>query len=407
MKVLHINTHDLGGAAVAAHRLHDALKLQGCQSDFLTLYNSHKYNDVRTFLPHTASFWYKKILPSSQSNQRMITQSLSENPTIEIFTSPDTLYNVLDSPLLNEADVIHLHWIANFIDFKSFFRRIRKPVVWTFHDENPFLGGFHYTQDLERADSFLKKMESDFLKMKMNSLRQFRGKMGVICPSQWMLKRAEESIYNELGLLTHIYNCVSAPELLLSKQAARSKLGLSFSDQILTFVANDTRIFRKGFDLLNECLASFDFPAFLKFLIVGETPISQKFEKRGSLVFMEKITDPNKLMTVYAASDALLIPSRQDNLPNVMIEALCMGCPVLGFEVGGIGDVVHKNNGLLSKEISPAGLAKTIRDFLLTIDLFDRLKIQEEALKNFSPKERANDVISFYTKVIDEAKQEY
>ena len=149
MKVLHITTHDFGGAAAAAHRLHLALRKSGLQSEFLVLYNTNKFTDALTFNPKKSSFLLKKIARrfGVDQSERKMRQSLASNNRIELFTSPDTIYNVFDFERLYDFDVIHLHWVADFIDFKTFFSKIILPVVWTFHDESPLLGGFHYSSD--------------------------------------------------------------------------------------------------------------------------------------------------------------------------------------------------------------------------------------------------------------------
>ncbi|TAE46946.1 MAG: hypothetical protein EAY69_07690, partial [Cytophagales bacterium] len=60
------------------------------------------------------------------------------------FTFTESAYNILSHHLVKEADIIHLHWVAHFLDYASFFKKINKPVVWTLHDKNPLNGGFHY-----------------------------------------------------------------------------------------------------------------------------------------------------------------------------------------------------------------------------------------------------------------------
>jgi glycosyltransferase involved in cell wall biosynthesis len=48
----------------------------------------------------------------------------------------------------------------------------------------------------------------------------------------------------------------------------------------------------------------------------------------------------SKLAQLYAAADTLLLPSLEENLPNVMIESMCCGTPVLAFNTGGFPDAV-------------------------------------------------------------------
>jgi hypothetical protein len=51
-----------------------------------------------------------------------------------------TQYQVHLAEQVMKADIIHLHWIADWLDYTTFFGAVKKPIVWTFHDENPFRG---------------------------------------------------------------------------------------------------------------------------------------------------------------------------------------------------------------------------------------------------------------------------
>ena len=63
-----------------------------------------------------------------------------------------------DHPIVRSADIINLHWVAGFIDYATFFKRLSgKRIFWTVHDMNPFLGGFHYDLEYKRTN------ESDLL----------------------------------------------------------------------------------------------------------------------------------------------------------------------------------------------------------------------------------------------------
>ena len=60
------------------------------------------------------------------------------------FTLPISEYKVHLHSLIDWADIIHLHWIQDFIDFPTFFANVHKPILWTCHDLNPMMGGFHH-----------------------------------------------------------------------------------------------------------------------------------------------------------------------------------------------------------------------------------------------------------------------
>lgn len=70
------------------------------------------------------------------------------------------------------------------------------------------------------------------------------------------------------------------------------------------------------------------------------------------------INDVNQLAKVYGAADLFVIPSLEDNLPNTVMEALACGTPVVGFETGGIPEMVdHRENGFIASQCDSKGLA--------------------------------------------------
>ncbi len=403
MKILHINTHDSGGAEMAAYRLHQALCKYGHQSEFLTLHNSHKFKDAITFQPRWPSFLGKKLITrmTGNLNDKQIAQALSNNPLIEVFTSPDTIYNIFDFTSTRKVDIIHLHWIGNFIDFKTFFKGNSKPLVWTFHDENPLLGGFHYSEDIAYADSNLRILDDQLKEVKETAIASGNNKIGVICPSNWLKKKAEKSFIKDFSRIVHIPYCLDVESFpLVLRAQARSNFNIPSGTKVFTIVASDLRTHRKGFDIVLQLIPHFNSYPDIKFLIVGDYPQNLRSTQQN-IIFLGKVNSLEKLRDIYAASDALLLASRQDNLPNVMLESLIMGCPILGFKVGGIADVIVDNiNGLLTSEISANGLSLLMKKFLSCTDSFDRTKIREQAIKRFNARDLVGEVTLFYQSII-------
>ncbi|MCC7540449.1 MAG: glycosyltransferase [Deltaproteobacteria bacterium] len=78
--------------------------------------------------------------------------------------------------------------------------------------------------------------------------------------------------------------------------------------------------------------------------IVGDGPERQRCEERakqddlaGSVVFTGH---EKQAASYYEASDVLCIPSRSEQLPNVLLEAMLFGTPVVSTRVGGVAEVV-------------------------------------------------------------------
>jgi glycosyltransferase involved in cell wall biosynthesis len=56
-----------------------------------------------------------------------------------------------------------------------------------------------------------------------------------------------------------------------------------------------------------------------------------------------------EIAALYNAIDLFVTPSLQDNLPNTIVEAMSCGVPCVGFNVGGIPEMInHKQDGYVA-----------------------------------------------------------
>lgn len=67
---------------------------------------------------------------------------------------------------------------------------------------------------------------------------------------------------------------------------------------------------------------------------------------------------------LYSAADALVISSRSEGLPMVVLEAMTAGLPILSTRVGGIPAVVPRACGRLVDAANPSDLASGLSEFL-------------------------------------------
>ena len=175
IKVVHISTSKNGGAGIAAYRIHEALNKTNQVESYFIQQNKNARNkdekiDSAPFYKPSIIFRILRKLKLTDyienSKLRKFVKSFSSN--FEIATFPTSSYRIEEHPLVKEADIIHLHWVADFLNYPTFFKKIKKPIIWTLHDMNPFQGLFHYKndelsnkKDLGRIDEKIK-----FLKQK-------------------------------------------------------------------------------------------------------------------------------------------------------------------------------------------------------------------------------------------------
>jgi len=114
----------------------------------------------------------------------------------------------------------------------------------------------------------------------------------------------------------------------------------------------------------------------------GQPPFPFPVHFRGVL------SDNQCLRLHYAAADLLVIPSRQDNLPNTGLEAQACGLPVVGFRIGGLPDIVdHHISGALADPFDPLSLARAIHWVIADPDRHAGLRqaARERALREWAP----------------------
>lgn len=137
----------------------------------------------------------------------------------------------------------------------------------------------------------------------------------------------------------------------------------------LLFVGRVVR--QKGLDVLFEALASL--PAGTRsrigLTIVGDGPARPELEAQAArLALSERIAfrgwlGRDELPAAYRAADAFVFPSRDEGMPNVVLEAMAAGLPVVATRIAGSRDlVVEEETGLmLDADDTPALAAALAR----------------------------------------------
>jgi glycosyltransferase involved in cell wall biosynthesis len=83
-------------------------------------------------------------------------------------------------------------------------------------------------------------------------------------------------------------------------------------------------------------------------------------------------------------ASALVLFSRYENFPCVVIEALCCGLPVIASDVGGVKEAVAENNGILVQSGNENGLVQAMNRMINDYQNFDRSQIAKDACEKFS-----------------------
>lgn len=417
MRILIVNTAEsAGGAAVAANRLAAALNNNGEKATMLVRDKATESIIVsrlpRLWIMKLRFMWERFVIFAHLLFRK---QHLWE---IDIACSG------ADITMLREfknADVIHLSWINQSMLSLSDIRKIiesGKPVVWTMHDLWPATAICHYAGDCRKFTvgcancpllpfgGWKNDIASCVWKRKKRIYRQ--SNIWFVTCSHWLEKQAKQSALLDGMELRAIPNPIDTNVFCPSdKTRAKESLGLPTDKNVILFVAQKVTDTRKGAAYLVEALQ--------KLVSAGGTLADQcavallgsSSEELAQLIPMPVfplgyVSGDRELARVYNAADVFVLPSMQDNLPNTLMEALACGVPCVGFNVGGIPEMIdHRRNGYVARAADAGDLTYGLQWVLQEADAEE---LKREALtkvaKNYSQTSVAMRYIDVYTEAM-------
>jgi len=365
LKVVHLNTYDgNGGAGRACMRLNHALLSQNIDSKVIVHYKFGKtpqIGDFNTNLIQKA--WTAAAILLERAWAKRYLKALKTPFSFTWFGR-----SVIHHPDVKNADIIHLHWVNHgFLNPKHIaeIAKLNKPLVWTFHDSNAFTGGCHvrYACDhfeRECGDCPLLKNASPndyshrIWKQKNKAYQQLE--FNIIAPSIWMQASVLRSSLLKGRAISQIPNTLETeifkPQ---DKTEAKRKAGLPEDRLILLSgfmpsrkdMHKGTSYLLESLDILKARLG--DKADQVELVVFGNRDDKNLPDFPFKTSFLGRISNDEQLALNYAAADAFLIPSLEDNLPYTVMESLSCGTPVIAFTTGGIPDMVtHEKTGYLA-----------------------------------------------------------
>ena len=133
------------------------------------------------------------------------------------------------------------------------------------------------------------------------------------------------------------------------RQAARRALGLEVGCRLILFVGWLAR--HKGIEELMRAFTSLaPYYQGLKLACIGDGVLKQRLDtgrvRERNVLFPGRCTSPEVSLWM-AAADVVCLPSYAEGCPNVVLEALASGRPIVASAVGGIPEVVNERNAIL------------------------------------------------------------
>lgn len=399
MKVLHICTTDGGGAGLCALRIHEAMLKQGIDSKVLVLIKRSDRNDVIRFCYLRRLLWRSinrmlRILHLEITDYNYVVNLNIK--TGQCFTLPDTIYDVLRHPLVKEADVIHLQWVNGFIDYGSFFKKVKKPIIWTQHDENLFLGIAHYQRDRHIGG----EKETLYYHKKKQYIGQATS-LGIVFLSKMMYEQYHDHEMIQ-GKKTVIINNSVDHTLFrpTDRSEARRRYGLNDDDIVFAFVAERIEDTRKGLMVLVETVAKLANPK-IKILAVGKRTTDDDYPQT---VATGPVYDTECLSAIYSCADYFAMPSLQEAFAQTPLEAMACGTPAIVFPVSGTEELINEVNGVRCDGFTALDLENGIRRAMEM--QFDRKAIRNDVIERYSPDIITRQYLKFYSEIIKDKKND-
>jgi glycosyltransferase involved in cell wall biosynthesis len=340
----------------------------------------------------------------------------SDNPVLPSFGQETA--DLVDEINGSNSDLIHLHWIVHMLSVSDI-GRLTKPVVWTLHDMWTFCGGEHYTPEGENA-RFRKgylpgnrpatERGPDLNRQTWEAKRKAWAHLHftIVTPSSWLADCARQSALLSGADVHVIANPLDVAGVWqpLPRAAARTALRLAPGKKLILMGADGgTADARKGGDLLRDAMARVTHTSqgAVELMVYGQDKPADGQPWPCKVNWLGTIRDDRLLALAYCAADVMVVPSRQDNLPNTALEAQACGIPVVAFRIGGLPDIVtHRETGWLAQPFDTSDLAAGIEWVLADTARSSALShaSREAAVARYSPQVVARQYARVYEQAI-------
>jgi glycosyltransferase involved in cell wall biosynthesis len=369
MNVTFFNSVTYGGAAQAAIRIFQA---------------TAPFGNVKNFITSSGeTITYPHAIKHIKSNLKTTTYHLIEQSYLALIgKAPDRIltlnkWGINIIPYVTQADIIHLHWINRaFISLDTLAKigQLNKPIVWTMHDMTAFTGLCSY------ADNCLNFQKScgncPYLKRaSVNDLsnQNFEKKkriyknldLHIVTCSQWLANTSKESTLLKDFPIIHIPNPIDTNQFrpLDHRFTLRDAYQIPKDKKVILFGAAKLDIPRKGFAHFVKALQILyqRKQTDMVILLVGDDK-GVNLKEIPFPVFQLQNLNTEKMIEAYNLADIYVLPSLQDNFPNMILEAMSCGVPSVGFDTGGIPEMInHQINGYVAQVQNDEDLATGIQ----------------------------------------------
>jgi glycosyltransferase involved in cell wall biosynthesis len=415
MKIAHICTSTKsGGAANAVLMLHEGLLERGIESSIVEKNTINRSDAVNN-----------KALSQEGINtieELFIHQNRTEKSNTH-FTLDLGGYDLTAQKDILEADIIHLHWVAQFISSKSLLQlaSIGKPICWSLRDLRPITGGCHFPagcHGYETNCSDCPQLIDNYNGLTESALESQREAITVANPtfiaaSRWAYECTLRSLPSKEMNVVLIPDGIDC-ELFnhADKASSRERLNLKLDSRYIVIGAHSFAEKRKGVEFAFQTLEKIrSLPEYQELVSSGLWRIAlagdglQELDECGWEIDKVGYLDVQGMLDLYSAGDVMLFTSTEDNLPLFLMGACSCSLPVVAFSVGGIPDMITDGvTGFLVELGDIDGMSRRCVELLSNSNVASEMGIasREKIVEQFSIEQQTRSYIELYKKIISE-----
>lgn len=188
---------------------------------------------------------------------------------------------------------------------------------------------------------------------------------------------------------------------LISRAMARGETRLPLNRKLVLSIGN--LIEAKGFDVLIKAISKVR-RADVDLFIIGEGPYRKKLEllikklSLGERIKLLGALPQAELYKWYSSCDLFCLMSLREGRPNVVLEAMACGVPVVSMNRWGLSEIIKKETGMLLDSYEPEAAARAIED-VLSLN-WNREKIAL-SVQHLDWKKTANALIGLFNSLVN------
>jgi glycosyltransferase involved in cell wall biosynthesis len=352
MKVVHLSKGTGNGGFIAAWRLHEALLGAGIDSKMVVRERNGR-DDLDLIAFADSKIWFLWFRFRGLLSRILHHVLLGKGSLEEFYLQwiPTFIPQAIRKRLA--PTILHVHSPDDGLWALKELAGWKGPIVWTFHAYRDFSQGYIYLA--HRLDKWLAggsvgsihdRDERFFAGINLTLKKRLMSQRRDVCvsPSRFVHEAGKTSGVFNASEHRLIRNCVPLSKYReYGREEWRTRHRVDPGAFVILAGAHSLDYPIKGFDLLVEALRIHGAELRAKRVTIalfGGGPAPEILRQFLPVVELGYLND-EQLQSAYSGSDLFIIPSREDNFPNVIIEALACGLPYVGFDTGGVGDMIR------------------------------------------------------------------